>query len=981
MNNTNRTLLLICFFFFFAYNSHAQQYIFKKYTVEDGLVANPVRCIYQDSKGFIWVGTWEGLSKYDGHKFTNYTIANGLSHNLVNDIIEMADAKLYVAVNNGSIDVIEQDVIVKKISLSNIVFNRFNKIKNQGLIATTDSNGIYEIRNGKFSKPTQSFPDSTYHDLEELNDSLLIGGAEGDLRILNRRYQFFDKIKRPWEVAVNKIFTDSKKNVWLGTSVGLKQVLSTQKKGQPAVFYLADVVFSTPVLKNSQVNDILEDTNGNLWIATSHSLVKIDPNGNEQVFGEKEGLPSSNVSSICQDNEKNIWIGTYLGLAKLVTKNNIRFFTTENGLSSNLTTFILPLNNNKLIIGTEKSIQTFTINNQLFSAVTSQHSFFYNGLVKNSPPLLFFQSDNHFGRYDSVNHKIADFVLPGPPKSDVYYSAMDAKGTIFNGTQRGLVIYSGKQPGYETKFTYRITYMHIDKKGFLWLGTWTNGLFRIQLDYKENNSGDPQKSPGNLVSFSIQDFSHLVPDKNIRCLFEDSKGNMWVGTRYKGVVQFTNNGEQSKLLKHFDVQKGLMSEWTRTITEDAKGNIWIGSNLGLDKLIAEGNNFRVFNFSRVNNYFAHINVILPLENNSLWLTTINGLVNITDEESEKTPPYRVYITSVDLKDTTFNYGLHSRGTKVNLSYSQNQAEFEFSAPSYLNEKQTLYSYRLTGSADTSWSIPSNIHNVSYASLQPGNYKFEVRTLGWNEVWGQPENFSFSIQPPYWKRWWFYSMIAFLLIIFFYAFYLYRIRQLLRMQNVRNRIASDLHDDIGSTLTNINMLSEISRKNLDQPREAEKFLHRISEEVTATSQALNDIIWSVNSRNDSMEEILSRMRRYAAELFDNSNTNCNLTLDESIAGKKISMEQRRDVYLIYKELMNNVVRHASAKNVWVDVHLQNGKLRLIIKDDGKGFEPMLVTNRNGLKNIRSRVTKWKGNVEIESQPGEGTTIEILIPLNE
>ncbi len=202
---------------------------------------------------------------------------------------------------------------------------------------------------------------------------------------------------------------------------------------------------------------------------------------------------------------------------------------------------------------------------------------------------------------------------------------------------------------------------------------------------------------------------------------------------------------------------------------------------------------------------------------------------------------------------------------------------------------------------------------------------------------------------------------------------------MKVQKVRNRIATDLHDDIGATLTNINMLSEISRKNLERPQEAEKFLQRISEEVTSSSQALNDIIWNVNSRNDSMEEILLRMRRYAAELFDNSITDFHLNLDETVAGKKINMEQRRDVYLIYKESMNNIFKHASANNVWVDVQWQNGKLYLKIKDDGKGFDSSVVTNRNGLRNIHSRTEKWKGITLIKTSPGNGTFIEIILPV--
>ena len=316
----------------------------------------------------------------------------------------------------------------------------------------------------------------------------------------------------------------------------------------------------------------------------------------------------------------------------------------------------------------------------------------------------------------------------------------------------------------------------------------------------------------------------------------------------------------------------------------------------------------------------------------------------------------------------------------NLKSDQNQATFEFSSPAFINEKQNRFSYRLLGGTDTTWSKPSNTHTVSYASLLPGKYRFEVRTIGWNEKWGRAVNFDFEVKPPFWKTWWFYSIIGVAVILVVYAFYRYRVEQLLKVQAVRNRIASDLHDDIGSTLTNINMLSEISLKNIGHPEEAEKFLRRIGEEVTASSQALNDIIWNVNIRNDSMQEIISRMRRYAAELFDDSKTICHITIEEAMTGKKISMEQRRDVYLIYKEAMNNIVRHADATNIWIDMKWQNKKIYLNIQDDGIGFVSSDVANRNGLRNIHFRTQKWKGNVVIETSPGEGARIEIILPVS-
>ena len=217
--------------------------------------------------------------------------------------------------------------------------------------------------------------------------------------------------------------------------------------------------------------------------------------------------------------------------------------------------------------------------------------------------------------------------------------------------------------------------------------------------------------------------------------------------------------------------------------------------------------------------------------------------------------------------------------------------------------------------------------------------------------------------------------------FFYGLYRFRIRQILRLQRVRNNIATDLHDDIGASLTNISILSELGTKNLSEPGKALPFLQRISEEVQSSSQAMDDIIWSVNSRNDSLQETIARMRRYAAELFDNSNSNCHLQLDETSGNKKLSIEQRRDVYLIYKEALNNIHKHAHAKNVWIRVSQNQNHLYMQIKDDGKGFNTNLKTHRNGLKNLRSRVEKWNGKIKIESLENQGTMIEVRIPIKD
>lgn len=199
----------------------------------------------------------------------------------------------------------------------------------------------------------------------------------------------------------------------------------------------------------------------------------------------------------------------------------------------------------------------------------------------------------------------------------------------------------------------------------------------------------------------------------------------------------------------------------------------------------------------------------------------------------------------------------------------------------------------------------------------------------------------------------------------------------QLQNMRNSIAADLHDDIGSTLTNISILSELSRQSINPEDNAGKFLARINEEVNTTSQALDDIIWSVNIHNDSLDEIVFRMRRYSGELFDADGINYTLDFDDKLSGVKISMEQRRDFYLIFKEAVNNIYKHAEASYVSVSLCRKDHHIMMRIEDNGKGITEQNLY-RNGLKNMKSRAEKWGGDLQIESGKNKGTVLLLLLP---
>ena len=941
--------------------SNAQQVNFIKYTVQDGLVANPVRCIYQDNKGFIWIGTYEGLSRYDGYKFANYTNTNGLSHNVINSIIE-ENGKLLVGENNGAIDVIQNNSIQKGVMASSAV-NVIKPYKNR-LLVSADVNGFYEYKNDSLFSPVQEKTGTSLGHFLPINDSLLLcAGVDENLFIYKKDLTVVSSLKSPG-LHFYALFHDSKKRIWACTTSGLKLLEILPGKKPSITVAPLPLEFNFSPLNDAQATSMIEEEDGSFWIGTNKGLVRIFPNGSSYIYNEKDGLPSAIIFTLYFDKEKNLWVGTSLGLAKWMSKNHVVFYNTENNNFKNDIISILPSDSKKIMLRTSHGLQYFYFDTKDFKNIKSTTGH-YAPVTGIALPLVHYE--NQIGIIDSIKNIISPIEKLDTPITGVISACRHPDGTIFFATFNGL--FASKRSTVKKILSHRITSLVIGNDGTIWAGTWSEGLFRIKISDNIN------------TTYNVKEVTSIIGQRQIRSLFTDSKKNIWVGTRYAGAFCLTEKASGVFEIQHFNRQSGLMSDWVTTFAEARTGDIWIGNFLGLDKLVKDPSGSRVFNFSKVVNFFAEIKRIAAIGDDN-WMCVANtGIAIFKDENLHRDIPLQATILSTSLGVLENKLTVLLPKEKISLRPDQNAARFEFGALGFMNEREILYSYRLKGSNDTTWSKPENIHEASYASLAPGDYTFEVKTIGWNGEHGTPTAFSFFISTPFWKQWWFIGLVILTVCILFYVLYRYRIRELLRLQNVRNSIATDLHDDIGSSLTNISILSELSSKNLSHPEKAQPFLQRISEEVQASSQAMDDIIWSVNSRNDSLPETMARMRRYAAELFDNSRVNCHLDLDEKTGNKKLSMEQRRDVYLIYKEALNNIHKHANANNVWIHVIQHQNHLHMQIKDDGKGFNTNSITDRNGLKNLRSRVDKWNGKIKIRSMENKGTDIEIEIPLKE
>jgi len=236
-----------------------------------------------------------------------------------------------------------------------------------------------------------------------------------------------------------------------------------------------------------------------------------------------------------------------------------------------------------------------------------------------------------------------------------------------------------------------------------------------------------------------------------------------------------------------------------------------------------------------------------------------------------------------------------------------------------------------------------------------------------------------VLPPWWKTVWFYACIAVVVLAVLYAAHRFRLRQVFRAAELRDRIARDLHDEVGSSVSTIAIYSKIAYEQTGNPEfDSKSILKKVSDYATEIMESMNDIVWSINTRNDGFEQIVSRMRDHASQLLEAGGYTLDFRFDEGLSSKKLDMEKRRHLYLIYKEAVNNIVKYAGGTHVRINIDYVQRSFRLEVRDDGKGFEPDAIRKGNGLSNMRHRAKSLGGQLSIESGPGLGTCLILVFP---
>jgi two-component sensor histidine kinase len=347
-------------------------------------------------------------------------------------------------------------------------------------------------------------------------------------------------------------------------------------------------------------------------------------------------------------------------------------------------------------------------------------------------------------------------------------------------------------------------------------------------------------------------------------------------------------------------------------------------------------------------------------------------------KSSSAPP-PVSITSFKVFDQKINFdSITSQGKKIWLPFNQNFIKIEYSPLGFLNDNLSYY-YKLEG-LDKNWIRGTNELSANYANLGAGSYTFLVKSENGDGVSSrQVTALEFVIRPPFWESWWFLFLLASGVAFVLYFLHRLRVNRIIAMEKVRSRIARDLHDDMGSTLSTINILSEMAKMKIEKDTTTTKgYINKISDNSSRMMEAMDDIVWSINPMNDNMQRITARMREYATNLLEAKDIEYTFQVDEAVKHVKLDMEARRDFFLIFKEAINNLAKYSDCTYAQIKIEVYEYTMMMKIQDNGKGFIVKDADSGNGLTNMQKRAQSLNSKIHIESHPGMGT--KILLEVN-
>ncbi|HZF39962.1 MAG TPA: two-component regulator propeller domain-containing protein, partial [Blastocatellia bacterium] len=898
--------------------------MFVVYRVGGDQMTSIIKTLYEDRSGTIWIGTWRGLYRLEqiGDQATFHFTELGMpasepQNHIVRSILEDRKGALWLATDSG----------LYKRSPDGTV-NRFT-------------------RNHGFSS------EKLIGLIEDRQDNLWVGDRYGGLYLLvanpsvsrpivARQYATKDGLGC---VRIVSLYEAADGRIWIGADCGLAELLPDTGGGSRRV----SMVLGSKELTDPRVWALAEDGHGNLWIGTASGAVKV-ARGGFTTYTEADGLGSRVVCSIMETRSGELCVYTKGDHQAFINRfDGKRFIASK----LNLPSHVHPDECGLCLQDREDRWWIFADKQLLRYPKASG----VDDLGRRRPEALYPEIPTRARRqsagvYENRRGELLISIGNGGNGARLFWWDQNAATVQVYAEADGLA------PGGSISFSAE------DKGGNLWIGFGETGLVRY--------------TKGRFKLFTTADG---VPAGTIHNLFLDSKGRLWILSSRSGLARIDDPSAERPVIVPYTVAEGLSSNKAQSITEDSWGRLYIGTDHSLDRLdLATG---RIRHFTTADG-LANNHVIGGFRDSrgALWFGADTGLSRFIPEPDHPRPAPVVLINGLQISGGHYPVSDLGEAEVRDLEFARGQSNIriDFAGISFGVGEVLHYQHKLEG-ADHDWSALTEQRTINFANLAPGRYRFLVQAVNADGVMSEiPASFSFTILSPIWQRWWFLALAATMAGLAGSLFYRFRVSQLLKLERVRTRIATDLHDDIGANLTRISVLSEVARRQGgDGASPVSGSLQAIAEIARESVASMSDIVWAINPQRDSLIDLTRKMRQHAEEVFMMRGIELKFVAPDHAADLKLGIDVRRNLYLIFKEAVNNAARHSDCARAEIELHVEGARLRLTISDDGRGFDPAARTEGNGLISMRRRAADLGGELSLESRVGAGSRVRLTTPL--
>jgi ligand-binding sensor domain-containing protein/signal transduction histidine kinase len=985
-------------------------FTFRSWQREQGLAENYVRAIAQTRDGCIWIGSDEGVSRFDGLNFFSLGLQEGFQSEPIRVLFGDSRGALWIGCVDGGLRCWQGEKLRK--------FTMHDGLPSDSVTA------LAEDSHGRLWVGTQAG---------------LVVLQGGRLAPLSGASVLAGK-------PVTALFCDRKGTMWVGAS------------GAGVFFSLGDKLIQ---LRDPVVDGLLQDPRcllvdqkGRIWVGAGDAFVLCRDGDQWRRFGMPRHLATHHISALAEAPDETVWAGSAgeglfeFKAGKLVAIN------ASSGLSDTMVEALLVDREGKLWVGTHGGLNR--ICTRYFSVLSHNEGLGYGavqGLTEVRPGEVWASKQNEgvyrwdgqrfsrlmleglsprepgvstllaaldgscwvggdFGLLHFTNPPAAEKEPGEPALTDLSIRALaqnPINGEVWAGTGKGELWHclNGKwQPQTNFACGHAITGVVPDANGALWVGTEGDGLYRLDRGAQIQS----ERIPG-------------LPSGWIHTLYLDAKGTLWIGTGGGGLSRLQNGG-----IATFTMREGLPDNTISQILEDDDDNLWLGGNRGIVRVrkqdledLADHKIPAVYPqiYGRADGMLSEECVSgfspagLKTKAGLLWFLTLKGIVVVDPHHTQSAPAPAVALeqTLVDgVPETAVPGGTGGANTvpkaedapvaALLVAPGKHTLEFHYTGLSFDAPERVRFRYRLEG-LDPNWVEAGTRRVALYSFVPPGAYNFRVIACNGDGVWNEKgASLALTVLCHFWQTWWFLGGAVLGTVTMSVGGVRVAVRRRLQqrlkrleqdraLEHERTRIAQDLHDTMGAKLCRISFMSEHARRSQTLPAELKEQIRSMADDSREVLRSLDEIVWAVNPEKDTLEHLVSYIEQYAQEYFRRTGIECDVQIPARIPAQPLTSQSRHHLFLAVHEALTNILKHSAANHARIAMTCRGADFEIAISDNGKGFDPACGESSspssaagfgNGFGNMRRRLAELGGRFLLESQPGHGTTIRFELSFN-